>query len=807
MRICVPLLLLACSPPLYCLTIDEHSLAVSTMVPREGQEVTWTLSVVNDSAHLLTETATILIRSQREADGSVSGGTVEAELRLQAGESAEVSVPWTPERNGTYRVAFALAGGEQVIERRVAVTARDTYFVWFGAPQRFAWCNVPTTVKPEDRDWWLRRGAIPAAWKCGVCCKDKTVEEFVEIWGAADHIAIDEVGGPGEVTDKFIEAWKRLRRDKPGQWVAVWYMGAHDYWADIKDLVDLFLPEIYLNYSGNHLGKFDAYFRTARRAGVMDQVIPGLGINVIKDEAGNVTNSPTKEDVLRQFRYLKRTAPELRGIGFFTSDSAAPGVAEYADALCEDYYIKPVLTVEGLPEAIHLTKAPGDERGTATAVIRNVGGMDAHNVKLRWHWDEAGLPAAATAPSIGMLRAGDRATVTLDIRATRCCQPLGLSIEPDLGYTVLDGRGETTVLHLPAETDYEAAVAVPPPPAHPAAVPLFASVNGPGPYALHGADDTALRPVTAPCALLPPRPGTDEKLVAFPLVRDLPTGGMAVLRQEDAGRAPSGITTARDGSVLSVRNEFYEARLDLSTDAIVSLSPVGGMANVLASPWVFNAPGREGFGEAKVEELPGCVVVTVPYDSATASGASQYVFFSYSPAIRIARDWRPRGEAVVGYAGERCNLLQRGGGYALQPGVGGPVRRGELRDSSDYRDLLFGYLGEAPGPYTADRAGWLDMSYGAEDCDGGLGVAIEYRWDDGHSREYDVTRLYDAADWLEVLHVWGEETTISRPQKSCIYLIPHRALPLAAEGTVAPAQALWSRLHRGQLLAIGEPVL
>ena len=47
-----------------------------------------------------------------------------------------------------------------------------------------------------------------------MCCEQLTADEFVEKWGSADYIAIDEVGGPGEVTDKFIAAWKKLKEQK-----------------------------------------------------------------------------------------------------------------------------------------------------------------------------------------------------------------------------------------------------------------------------------------------------------------------------------------------------------------------------------------------------------------------------------------------------------------------------------------------------------------------------------------------------------------------------------------------------------------
>ena len=64
---------------------------------------------------------------------------------------------------------------------------------------------------------------------------------------------------------------------------------------------------------------------------------------------------------------------------------------------------------------------------------------------------------------------------------------------------------------------------------------------------------------------------------------------------------------------------------------------------------------------------------------------------------------------------------------------------------------------------------------------------------------YDVTRLYDASDWLEVLYLWGKEKTFVRPQISCVYLIPHRRLDFTDPAVIPPAQTVWQQIHADQL--------
>ncbi len=796
----VPLLLLTLAGTVFGLTLDRDNIGISRMIPKEGEQVVWQVPVANDAEEAFAGDVTVTMRSSRRGERLGKPMSVTKTVKLAPRQNEDFAFSWTPPRNGYFRVLFKLQGTGQSVVRDVAVTKDDVYFVWFGAPKEFKWCNVPTTVKREDEAWWLRRGAIPAQWKGGVCYKEWSVQKFVESWGASDWIAIDEVGGPGEVTDKFIAAWKRLKRQKPDQWIAVWYMGAHQYWKDVADLVDLFVPEIYLNYRGNHLGQFDAYFRVAREAGVMAQVIPGLGINQIKDKQKRVTNSPTKADVLRQFQYVKRTAPELRGIGFFTAYSAAPGVAEYADALCEQYYIKPVLTLQNLGDPIAVSGKPTDEKRTASVKVGNVGGMDAEDVLVEWRWGDQG--AKPKRETVSEWPVGEAKTFHCELSCSVGWAPLEFRIVPRAGYTVLDGIARECVIRPPQGFAQAGSVVIPAGAPGPATAARFASVDSPGPFQATELVGGIARPLDVPCASLPARPGTQEQLVVFPCASRADRTRVILLKP-GGGTVAGAPSYSREGSVLSVTTEYYRAKLDLATDQLVSLGPRGGLENIFKGAWHLRAAGHEGFQQAKVRELPGALVVTIPYDSEKAAGESQYVFLDYSPAIRVARSWRPKGEVALKGAGDRCGLFQQGGSFALQAGVGGPVRRGALQDGRKYRDLLFGYLGERPRPENADKAGWIDFSYGADEFDGGLGVVIDYRWQDSDTKSYDVTRLYDASDWLEVLYLWGKEKTFVRPQKSCVYLIPHRRLDFTDESILPPAQALWNQVHARQLALVG----
>ena len=787
------------------LIIDGPSIGRSKRIPKQGDKVFWQVPVLNEGEAPFGGGVTVVMRTSPRGERFGPPVARTEVIELAPGSSHDFAFEWLAGPNGYHDVVFELAGVDTRAATTVAVVAKDVYFVWFGAPKQFTWCNVPTTVKPGDRAWWLRRGTIPAGWKGGVCYKEWPVEKFVASWGGAEWIAIDEVGGPGPVTDTFIEAWRRLKQRKPEQWIAVWFMGAHHYWAEVKDLIDLFVPEIYLNYRGNHLGQFDAYFRTAREAGVMDQVIPGLGINErrTKDKK-RVINSPTRADVLRQIRYVKRTAPELPGIGFFTAYSAAWGVAEYADALCEEYFVKPVLTILRPDEPVRVSGRLHDGRRIVTASVKNIGNMAARRVTLEWHWGWTDQGGRSRSESVGPWPVGEERTFSLETEMDPGWAPVDFHIVPAEGYTVLDSRAGTHLVRLQSGLADAHVTVSAQTVAAPHTLPVFAQADRARPRMfLELSRDLGVLSRGA-CAVLPARPGVEESAAVFVPEKQARTARLFGLSQQEPAHT-SAVPFSRDGALLTVSNGLYRCELDLAADRLVALGPAGGMANLFRGPWSLNATGHEGFGEARVTELPGCLVVTVPFASEHASGESQYLFLARSPAIRIARSWVPKGEVTLKGAGERCSLFQKGGTFALQPGVGGPVRRGRLRDGSAYRDLLFGYLGCGPRPENADRAGWIDFSYGAEDADGGLGVAIEYRWEDSASKSYDVTRLYDANDWLEVLFLWGKEETFSRPQKSCVYLVPHRRMDFTDPSVPVPAQALWEQLHRRQLAWVTGP--
>lgn len=777
--------------------LGPDDVGTTKRIPSVGQEVLYTVRLRAPEGQAVRGEYLVAFDVDQ-----YSVGRWPVSLDLKPGEIEEVLFSWTPTQDGWRELKFRVlpqAGGATVAEvkRTVPVTNRPLYFVWFGAPQRFRWCNVPTTVRPEERDWWLWHGGYPCGWKPGVCNKDWTQAQFAEDYKSSPWIAIDEVGSLDDLGQRIMEAVREHKQAHPDGLRVIWFMGAHDYWRDYADCVDLFVPEIYMNYFGNHLGKFEPYLRTTRATGVTDKMIPGLGINIITDDQKRPTVKPTKADVLRQIRYLKTVAPELNGVGFFTSESAAPGVAEYGDALCCDYYIKPVLTlVEGSLQA----RVRGDKL-ELSALVRNCGGMRAREVQVEVGTSRDGHFSPQAAVALPQpLPAGKEVRVGGTIPLVRGIGEYGVCLPDHGGMTLLSERLLTTVAR---ELPRTGVVLVQPPTGTAASgAPLFADTASSSPGGRVAPLNHAGKAGEAVAAAVVGE-GPTRRLTWVPteLANDGPTYFIAL--REPLPVAPRMVR--REGDLLAIAGSGCVMTMDLASDQITSLKATPEATELLGGPWRFNCTDWEGFGAATVSEEPGGVTVIVPFDNDQAEGMSKYFVYRNAPVVRIERIFRPKGEAKVTVSIEGAAMPQRGGVYALQGGVGAVVSRGQLRDSTDYSDLLFGYLGESPSAYGADKAGWFDFSF-TSDGGGGLGVAIERRWEAAKSEVgYDVTRYYDGGDSLEVRNLWGSELSVGTPQTQVIYLVVHEPLALDQAGVIAPAQRLWDNLHQRAQAVLTTP--
>lgn len=612
-------------------TLTPDDIGTSARIPSVDQTVTYTVRLHAPADRTLSGEFRVTLDA---ADCRAAEKIVH--LELAAAEHQDVTLPWTPAADGWHRLTFRVLSADSTqpdsqLERDVPVTHRPLVFLWFGAPQHFQWCNVPTTVKPEDRDWWLWRGALPCAWKGGVCDPEWSVGQY--------YVNPVLTLAPGSLQS-------RVKGDV------------------------LELSATLRNHGG--MTARDVVVQFGRGWGPDFQTLAQQSVAALAPDGEAVMRAavPLQAGV---HAYVLRLVPP-------------PAVAVLNDQLW-------TMTARGLPpEACVVCQPPTETPGD-------------------------GLPLFAEAPA------------GLAITAARALAP--------------DGQAAAVVA----------------------------------------------------ATLLPGLPGDPTGVVTW-TPSSLPTGQPVAFQLDSSPAQDSpGLKTARSGDLLTVSGFGYNAVLDLAQDQIRSLKVQAAGPELLGSPWSFSSTGWSGTQPAQVQELPGGLLVTIPFDSPQAEGFSRYYCYAAAPVIRIERYFRPRAELTVTASSEGCRMPQRGGVYALQPGVGGLVRRGVLRDSSEYSDLLFGYLGSGPSPDNARLAGWFDCAF-TQDGGGGLGVVIQRRWEAAHSDVgYDVTRYYDGGDWLSVLNLWGQKLVVSTPQTQIVYLLPHEPLALDQPAVVGPAQRLWNHLH------------
>lgn len=709
---------------------------------------------------------------------------VDAEVTADDQGQATATARHVFRRAGWYQVQAHAASRDKNLRASVQtpVTQYRVDFAWYQAQEGYElrWPTIQLTCREQDEQYWKQRGVFTAHWCGAMCGRDKPMEHFVRGWTSKPAIAIDEFGGPAEDFPKFRQALIEARKLRPDEFIAAWFCGWYDFWPELKGLLDFFLPEIYLNYSGYNLTRFDWIVEHARKCGTFYKTLVGLGINVVKHDDGTVRYRPTPEEIVEQVRYLKQIAPDLRGLAFFTYGSAEPAVRAAVDQACRDYFLGPVADLVEATVRPELAR-PGQE-AIVTATVRNAGAMPGRGFTVHCRQGDQAVDATCD------LQAGEAKRLRLTLRPMSGPGEISVGLTAPAGAPVLRARRSLPVARVEGREDVLCA------PALPVGAP-------PGPLWLTDRHPAAICPLDSSGLRVQPEP-TDtfalpdgSRLTCWRSPATGP-GETRLWRLLDvpipAAPERAVVIEHANGGCLRVMATGYQCELRPAEDAIAALQPAGAPVEILASPWRMVWDAWRGFGDPAVQRGASAACVTVPVDNDQITGWTCYLF--YPDALEVRRSFKSKGEEVlVTAAGEHARVEQREGTYAAQHGVGARPSRGRLQVTTEYRDLYFGSPGL--GPEAAKRGGWFDFSWTAA-TPAGLGVVVAEQWETRASTAgYDVTRYYDAADWIEVAQVWGGKQTPLRQGKSRIFLVPHGYLDLSNDTTTPPAQALWERLH------------
>lgn len=224
-------------------------------------------------------------------------------------------------------------------------------------PKKLNSLTFHAPARPADREYWRKRGVVPAVGQTWFDLLKSPVERAIDIlvnldYGGDPHpvVCIDEFGFDyGGMTDQKSARILRLTKEKkPELNMVVWQMRGpiSDILAEAyKDVVSLVLMEAYV-------GDTSAYWwiatqvYVARMHGLLEKSIVALGLSTGKTDEREAW-AQTKEEVEQQMRFVRLIAPESPGIGFF-APSASPELLQFTDKLCERYFDLPA-DGSGLP--------------------------------------------------------------------------------------------------------------------------------------------------------------------------------------------------------------------------------------------------------------------------------------------------------------------------------------------------------------------------------------------------------------------------------------------------------------------------
>ena len=376
-------------------------------------------------------------------------GTVQKDA-LGPGRSTTLAIAWHPVVPKPHRIVATVGWADEhgALKQAEAsfvlpVVNRRLYFVSGYRPGTFEGStnfNVfngypywdPGLTRIIHRRGGLQVWELAEAEVSGVRDVKKLVAGFVSGMDQSDGMSINEYKDDDPDTIKInAEALIRARAARPDKFIAPW-SGSSDHYLDLfRTTANLVLVESYMSYHGPKCYEdvMGSQIRDLRENGISDRAVLVQGIFGEKQPL-------SLEDVENSVRFVRHTAPEIPGMGFYGGFVRGPWAEHYAlcDKVCYRYCIAPVITPVGQPIV---------RKGVMIAVLHNIGGMNALGVRIAAverktereiaRSDAVNIPADGSATLMFLLPEGTEAA-TVDMRilpsedytALQYVSPLGL---------------------------------------------------------------------------------------------------------------------------------------------------------------------------------------------------------------------------------------------------------------------------------------------------------------------------------------------------------------------------------------------
>ena len=345
---------------------------------------------------------------------SVSQDDKEVFQGKAAPADGKVAAKWTPKETGFYTVQVKLGDG-RTVSQEFPVVWTDLYFTTWGVlmPEEIpkvkyvlAHAIIAGKVDQyphlETIPMLRKRGAKLIHWTYGGQSvppgpvTEETIDQLVTSWSAPikngyDGIFMDEFGE--WPTPDGIEKLKgihkaliKLRKENPDMIIMpanggalVREEGAMYKASEAVALLETY-PTCFSKYMASHSIEkhIDHRIMQARNT---DLIHYGKGRNTALILLGTRVDAAHEEPIepeLEHFvRYIKKKAPEMRGIAFYGGRYGT--MIEAQDRLCLEYYIKPVVNVQTIKFSSYSPRV-GNPVDVLTE-IHNLGGMTAKGVK------------------------------------------------------------------------------------------------------------------------------------------------------------------------------------------------------------------------------------------------------------------------------------------------------------------------------------------------------------------------------------------------------------------------------------------
>jgi len=394
-------------------------ITLSSRVPVVGKEIEFRLDAGDIAGH--------------DAEFTITGGGANLLNVKVSACDGKFTAGWIPAETGFYTASFASANlGKVSLE--FPVVWRDMYFIaWpplhrddvskyrylsqyiilhgrpgsgYGEEDMAAWKSAGSKVLSYV---YLPRGKVDMSRS-----EDEVVDELVAKWSAPlkkgfDGIFIDEFGMYPKaeslaVFDRAGKALVKLRQENPDMFIFPANAGAllpeqamvYNESGSVA-LLETY-PTCYTKSFASHSIKayIDRNVEVSRNTDLVyydtrpqHSALILLGFNGLTSFLEE-SAAPELEELVR---YIKKTGPEMPGIGFYNSGSVKQYIVdsrqmETADRLCHDYYIKPVVDLRDILFSGYTPVAgkPVD----VLLEVHNLGGMDAKRVRVRLYAKKVG---------------------------------------------------------------------------------------------------------------------------------------------------------------------------------------------------------------------------------------------------------------------------------------------------------------------------------------------------------------------------------------------------------------------------------